>query len=232
MKQIKNPNQRWGVEMKNIKYISIFGMTLILVTPVFATMNVGEISTSIASNAEQVVEKAQEQLVDRAMNISSDITGSLKSKLKVKIPTLSSVSDSKNSVALVAAPLTGELAKETPSVADIQTWINKQTLRDETTPETMAATVVNQQNQLFVSAAKAYAIALDSQVKSVQGQQDAREAEKKVSDQNDLISMHKQIASMTAQMSQKLNAIGGLYAQLIELNSASALIGEGTGVQK
>ena len=82
------------------------------------------------------------------------------------------------------------------------------------------------------AASKAYAVAVDNQVKSIQGQQDARDAEKKVSDEDDFISMNKQMASMTAQMSQKLNAIGGLYAQMIELNSTSALIGKNTEVQE
>ncbi len=211
-------------------------LTLMLVFPVSvqATMNIGEISTSIESNAEQLVEKSQEKLADQAVNVSSDISGSLVSSVRsaVQIPTLSSVVDSEEAVALVPSPLASELAKENPSVADIQTWVNKQTLQDETTPETLAATVENQKNQLFVSASKAYAVAVDNQVKSIQGQQDARDAEKKVSDEDDFISMNKQMASMTAQMSQKLNAIGGLYAQMIELNSTSALIGKNTEVQE
>lgn len=218
--------------MKQIKDTLTLGIALMLAMPVGATMNIGEISTSIESNAEQLVEKSQEKLADQAMNVSSDISGSLISSGKVSVPTLASVADSEEAVALVPSPLATELAKEDPSVSDIQTWVNKQTLRDETTPETLAATVENQKNQLFVSAAKAYAVAIDNQVKSIQGQQDARDAEKNVSDQDDFISMNKQMASMTVQMSQKLNAIGGLYAQMIELNSASTLIGKETEVQE
>lgn len=215
-----------------MKQYLVLSMMLILTAPAMATMNIGEISTSIEANAEQVVENAQEKLADQAMNVSSDISGSLTSSTKISIPTVSSVTDSKDSVALVASPLATELAKEKPSATDIQTWVNKQTLQDETTPETLAATVENQKNQLFVSAAKAYAVAVDNQVKSIQGQQDARDAVKNVSNQNNFTNMNKQMASMTVQMSQKLNAIGGLYAQMIELNSASSLMGRQTEVQE
>ncbi len=197
--------------------------------------NLSDMATNLPETATDLAESAPEMAVDYAKDKASDFVEGLPDKLTSAIlsyfgiGTINSVPDPKESIAVVAGPLAKEFETEEPLAGEVKTWVDIQMLQDDSTPDTLAATAENSRDQLFVSAAKSYAIGVDAQIRAIEGIEEAQTALHEAKSMNDIVGMNKKMAHMTLEMSQKIGAIGGLYSQLTELNSTSMLIGEDSG---
>lgn len=212
---------------KRYLLLGSFSLAVLLSSPAKATIDSYELLLSIGSDIEMVLEGIEEYIGGSIVKDSGKVSGYEGKGKEIEMETGKSCTASDETVGCVDKEVASLLEQDKPSAKAVKERYSTTLLLDRTTPETTAATAQNAKNQLFVSSAQGVALGVDAQTSSIEeGFAAADSIHEKAGASDNYTDMHRHAAVSVLQMIEKINAIGTLHTQILEVNSSGYLVGQ------